>query len=313
MSVRKKETKEDLKTADDTGFGQKYVGKDRLIKPDGSFNIIRKNITQSSIYEFMIRLPWPSFFLINFLGFLGINLVFAFFYTFNGVEHINIMPQNTFQNYLNSLYFSIQTFTSVGYGNLNPQDNVSNIIASINAFTGLFCFALATGLFFARFSKPRVNIIFSDNFLFTPFDGKKSIQLRLVNANNNVLLQMQSSLSMTWLEEDAQGILRRKFRRLKLEVDFIYLFPLNWTLVHKIDEESPFWGKTREELLEMDAELLVFVRGFDDTYGDFIYKNCSYVISQMKEGMAFLPMYYSENGNSYLDIEKINDMKPVTS
>jgi inward rectifier potassium channel len=311
MEHKRKVKEDEVQAAEDSGFGLKFVGSERLIKPDGTYNIMRKNIVSRSAYEVMIHLPWLKFFLITFAVFLGINFIFAILYTLNGVENLNIAVKSPIQNYLNSLYFSIQTFTSVGYGSLNPQDNISNLISSINAFTGLFCFALATGMFFARFSKPRVNIFFSENFITSPFQDGNSIQFRLVNANNNTLLQMQASSNLTWVETDSQGAQRRKFHRLKLELDFIYLFPLNWTLVHKIDKDSPFWGQSKEELVAKRAELMVFVRGFDDTYGDFIYKNYSYLMHQMQENMVFLPMYITENGQNILDVDKINDKRPV--
>jgi inward rectifier potassium channel len=304
-------TKEEVQAAEDTGFGQKFVGGERLIKEDGSYNIMRKNAVGNSFYEYMVGLNWFKFFIVTFAGFLGVNVIFALLYDVIGVEELRIEKVSIFQDYLNCLYFSIQTFTSVGYGSLNPKGNATNIVASINAFTGLFSFALATGLLFARFSRPRVNIVFSEKALLAPFQNGMSFQCRLINANNNNLLQMQASGNFTWVEKDENGMQRRKFHRLKLELDFIYLFPLNWTLVHKIDEESPFHNKTITQLNEMNAEVLIFVRGFDDTYGDYIYKNKSYLLSDIEENKIFLPMYLSENGKNVLDIDKINDVKDV--
>jgi inward rectifier potassium channel len=303
--------KEEAKAAEDSGFGQKFVGGGRLITEEGSYNIERKNVVGNSFYEYMIGLNWLNFFGITLAGFLFINMIFATAFVIIGVEDLNITKVSPLQDFFNCLYFSIQTFTSVGYGHYNPTGNASNIIASINAFTGLFSFALATGILFARFSRPRVNILFSDKILLTPFQDGLSLQCRLVNANKNVLLQMQSSASFTWIEKDDNGNMRRKFNRLKLELDFIYLFPLNWTLVHKIDENSPFFNKSYDDIKSMTGEVLVFVRGFDDTYGDYIYKNKSYMIDQLESNKVFLPMYKSIDGKNVLDISTINDVNEV--
>lgn len=311
MKINDEILKEELQAAEDSGFGQKFIGGERLIKEDGSYNILRKNKIRLSLYEYLVGISWRMFLLLTFLGFLSINLVFAFLFYMNGPEHLKIPSISPLQDYINCLYFSVQTFTSVGYGFFNPQNNNSNILASLNAFTGLLSFALATGLLFARFSKPRVNILFSDKFLLTPFQDSNSIQLRLVNANDNNLLQMQSSATYTWTEKDAEGVPRRKFHRLKLELDFIYLFPLNWTLVHKIDDASPFYEKTKQELIDMQGELLVFVRGFDDTYGDYIFKNKSYLMEDMEINKVFTPMYASKDGKNVLDINTINNMREL--
>jgi hypothetical protein len=59
----------------------------------------------------------------------------------------------------------------------------------------------------------------------------------------------------------------------------------------------------------MQGELLVFVRGFDDTYGDYIFKNKSYLMDEMEVDKVFLPMYMSKEGKNVLDINTINDVR----
>ena len=115
---------------------------------------------------------------------------------------------------------------------------------------------------------------------------------------------------MTWLEE-IEGMKRRKFHRLPLELDFIYLFPLNWTLVHKIDKISPLFSKSKAELMAQNAEILVMVRGYDDTYNQFIFKNHSYHIDCAIENAIFLPMYDSEGENTILHINRLNNIKKL--
>jgi inward rectifier potassium channel len=104
---------------------------------------------------------------------------------------------------------------------------------------------------------------------------------------------------------------RRKFHRLKLELDFIYLFPMNWTLVHKIDENSPLYNKNIDQLINQNTEILVMVRGFDDTYGQFIFKNHSYHIDSLIEKATFIPMYETVDDKTILFINKLNDHKKL--
>ncbi|MFM2393304.1 MAG: hypothetical protein RLZZ546_1286, partial [Bacteroidota bacterium] len=205
-----KDKTEDVQLAEDIGFGKKFIGKSRLVNPDGSFNLERRDSTKRSLYEKLINSTWSTFFLQIFIFFGIVNLLFAFIYYFNGIENLASDKINPLQDFLNCFYFSIQTFTSVGYGFLNPKNNIANLTASFNAFVGLLGFALATGLLFARFSKPQVNIKFSENFLISPLNGSDTIQMRLVNTSSNTLINMEASLTMTWLEEVDQ-MQRRKF------------------------------------------------------------------------------------------------------
>ncbi len=297
---------EELRTAEDSGFGQKFIGGAKLIDSNGSFNIVKKGVVKYTIYEYLLNCTWSKFFLWTFLGFLSVNAVFAILYYANGVENINLKLQvGNMEAYLYCLYFSVQTFTSVGYGYLSPLDHFSNILSSINAFAGLLGFALATGLLFARFSRARVNILFSKNILLTPFQDKKSIQWRIINENSNTLMDVKASATLSWVE-NIDGVMRRKFHRLPLELDFIYMFPLNWTLVHKITEDSPLHNKTLEELMHNKSEILVNIKGYDDTYGQFIYKNHSYTFDHLIENASFVPMYENEDNHTVLHIDKLD-------
>jgi inward rectifier potassium channel len=303
-----KKEKDGLQAAEDSGFGKKFVGTSRLINSDGSFNIIRNGVTRDTLYEHMINVSWAKFFVEILLGFIAINLFFAFVYWLAGVQSINGKIQGEMQDFFNCFYFSIQTFTSVGYGFLSPQSNFANLIASFNAFIGLVGFALATGILFSRFSKARVNIMFSDKLIIAPFNGGKSLQFRVANGNNNTLMNMEVSVNMTWLEKEGD-MMKRKFNRLKIELDFIYLFPLNWTIVHAINEDSPLWNKTKEEVIASNAEILIMIRGYDDTYNQHIFKNHSYQLKCLEENVMFEPMYFSENEKTQLYLDKISDIR----
>lgn len=292
------------------GFTNKVSARARLVNEDGSFNIKRVGGEATKPFEHLVNVTWPIF-ILELIGiFILLNGVFASLYFSHGIEKLSGKALGGWEDFLHCYYFSIQTFTTVGYGYLNPQDHFTNVVSSFNSLTGLTCYALGTGLLIFRFSKAPVKIRFADKVVLTPYGDQKSLQLRLVNAGTNTLINMEASLNMTWLEE-VDGQRRRKFKRLDLELDFIYLFPLNWTLIHVIDEKSPFYHKSLADLREQTAELLVMVRGYDDTYNQFIYKNHSYCIENVYENAQFSPMYQSKEEKTLLFIQKLSDIKDV--
>ncbi len=294
----------------DSGFGFKFTNKLRLVKDNGEFNIQKIGIGSNTVYERLIRLHWFSFSMLFILMYVCTNAVFAILFYLVGIEQIQgIQPGTFIDEFLQCFFFSIQTFTTVGYGTMGPIGLQANILSAINAYLGLLLFALATGLFFARFSKAKSYIRFSKHILLAPFNKRhNSIQMRVVNSSNNKMTDMKAEMLYTWVIEE-KGKLKRKFEKLELFIDAIYLFPLNWTLVHIIDQSSPLHEKSVEWLQDHNAEIIVIVRGFDDTYSQFITDYRGYDLQKLKEGYRFSSMYQMSVDHTTLDISKINSIE----
>jgi inward rectifier potassium channel len=176
----------------DPGLGEKFGGKTkRIINPDGSFNVKKQHsgFNPRDIYHFLVNLSWIQFFLLIFTGYFIVNLVFGTIYCLIGVENIrNAVDKTPVQSFLNAYFFSVQTFTTVGYGGLVPTGFPANFIASIEAMIGLLGFAVATGLLYGRFSRPSARILFSRNVVVAPYRGKTAFMFRLANQRNNDII-----------------------------------------------------------------------------------------------------------------------------
>ena len=172
-------------------------------------------------------------------------------------------------------------------------------------------FALATGLFFARFSKPEAQIIYSKNALITPFKKGTAFQFRIANLRNNKIINLEAKVNMTWVEE-IDGLKRRRFSSLNLERDKIFLFPLNWTIVHSISKESPLYGKSMTELSKMQTEFLILVEGYDETFAQIVHTNNSYTWDEIIWDVRFETMYRPEKGKTFLELDKIHHFVPIT-
>ena len=150
------------------GFGTKTSDqKSRLIKRDGSFNIHRiepSKWNSISIYHALITMSWNKFNTIVFIYFIGINLIFASCFYFVGVEGLNGVESTTeFDKFLEAFFFSTQTFSTVGFGRISPGSHLTSAIAAIESLVGLLGFALATGILYGRFARPKARIIYSKN------------------------------------------------------------------------------------------------------------------------------------------------------
>ncbi|MEL6926885.1 MAG: ion channel, partial [Bacteroidota bacterium] len=155
----------------DLGFGTRIARSgDRLIKKDGSFNIVRDGNVGWNTYQLLIKLSSGRFAIVATLFFVGINAFFALLFLLVGIEQLVGVPEgNWLSDFLYAFFFSVQTFTTVGYGAIHPMGIAANIVATVCAGVGLISFALITGIFFARFSRPRSHISFSQQALISPY------------------------------------------------------------------------------------------------------------------------------------------------
>ncbi len=282
----------------------------RLLNNDGSFNVVRKGHVAKNMYQSLMTATWLRFFLLVFGFFMIWNLFFAFIFTLIGVDQIGISSKGYFDDFAQSFYFSVQTFTTLGYGRLSPVGHMANLIAAIDAFTGMMTVALLTGLFFARFSKPKAHIAFSKNILIAPDrKGNKSLQFRIVHQVKDKIIDLEARMTMTWLEKDGVRV-RRMFAKLPLQIERIFLFPLNWTLVHIIDENSPLHDLKYNDVLSKNVEILVVVKGYDETYSTIVHADQSYQCTDLVDGAQFSAMYQIRKDDTLLDLDKLDDHTP---
>jgi inward rectifier potassium channel len=171
-------------------------------------------------------------------------------------------------------------------------------------------FALITGLFFARFSKPQARIIFSNQCIVTPFEGGKALMVRIANLRNNRITDVEVRMTMTYVE-NTTGRLTRKYIELPLQMDRVVTLPLNWTIVHKIDEISPLKGHNKESFKALRPEILLFIKAYDETYAQQVYANSSFVYSDIEWGVRFKTMYEAGHRGTILHLDQINTTEPI--
>lgn len=295
----------------DPGLTQQYSGTlRRAINKDGSFNVDRRGGSWRNIHPYLhlINAGWPAFLGIVCLAYLIVNTLFALIYF--GLDPAQVQGTESsrgFSRFLNDFFFSAHTLTTVGYGNLAPVGVAGNSVAAFEALVGLMGFALATGVLFGRVSKPSAKIGFSEKILIAPYQDRTSLQFRIVNLRSNVLIELSAIVTLMTVENSG-GKLTRQFRVLPLERDGVFFFPLTWTIVHPIDESSPLFGKTAQELERTQAEVLILIKGFDDTFSQTVNARYSYRYDEMAWGAKFNTAFHiDDGGHMVLDIDRVGD------
>jgi inward rectifier potassium channel len=298
----------------DPGFTEKYGGElQRIINPNGQFNVRRQGATWRDVhpYLFLTNASWPVFVALIFGGYVLANLVFAFVYLGIGVEHLHGAETNTaFGRFLSAFFFSAQTLTTVGYGRISPEGLAANLVAAFQALLGLMAFAIVTGLVFGRFSRPAARLAFSSQMVVAPYQSGASLQFRVANRRSNNLMEIEAQVLLMTIERSDHGLLRR-YKPLTLERDSVLFLPLTWTVVHPIDQASPLWGLTAEDLARRQAEFLILIRAFDDTFFQTVHVRHSYRHQEVVWGTRFVPAFHEDShGQMVLDLRRISEFAP---
>ena len=306
------------KLDNDTGFGanaSNYGG--RFISKNGDANVKKVGIgflESVSWYHTMINIPRWKFLTVILLFYFVVNTLFATLYYLIGVEHLSgVNADNDLEKFAQAFFFSIQTYTTVGYGHINPTGFWASFVSSIEALIGLLTFAIATGLFFGRFSKSEAFIRFSDNALIAPYGEESALMLRMAPYKNTNLFEVEAQITLGLsIEENGQPV--NKFYQLDLELEKINSLMLSWTLVHPITKESPLYGFTEEDYQTIDGEIIVYVKTFDDMYSDQVVKRTSYTLKEVVYGAKFDMMYNrnEDDTKTILHLEKLNSFKKVS-
>ncbi|HTA46510.1 MAG TPA: ion channel [Bryobacteraceae bacterium] len=293
----------------DPGLTQKYDGPlRRIINPDGSFNVLRRGTNWRDVHPYLhlVSTSWTAFFGWVFLAYILVNFAFAAVYYSLGPDALEMSGNITYNRFLQCIFFSSQTLTTVGFGAVAPHSAQANSIAAFEAFAGVMGFAVATGLLFGRVSRPSARIGFSEKALIAPYQDGWSFQFRVVNRRANTLIEPAVTVMLMTVDRADGG--RREFKILKLERPTILMFPLMWTIVHPIDSESPLYGKSAAELEALQAEFLVLLKAWDETFAQTVHQRFSYRFSEVVWGGRFTPGFgVDENGDLQLHVDKVGN------
>jgi len=296
----------------DPGFGYSSTqNAQNIINKDGTSNVIHINKKRSAddFYAFFIDISWFRFFLLILFSYTLLNIIFGLVYTLIGIEEITPSTGNLFLDFLNGFFFSAQTLTTVGYGGIAPQGTTANVIAAFEAMIGLLSFSFITGLLYGRFSKPKASIKFSDNIILREFKGKRALMFRLMNSRNTVMIEPKITVTLSIVDKETSI---KKFYRLELERDSIMYLPTVWTIVHEIDENSPLFSLTNDEINALTAELYLLLQYHEESFAQNVYQIYSYDFKDLEVDVKYKSSFgFDENGFTILDHNKLSEVEKM--
>jgi inward rectifier potassium channel len=102
---------------------------------------------------------------------------------------------------------------------------------------------------------------------------------------------------------------RARYQLLRLEREKVTFFPLTWTVVHPIDRDSPLFGLTAADLERRQAEILILLKGYDDSFNQNVLARYSYRHDELVWNRRFAPAFHVDpKGDLVLDVGKVGDL-----
>lgn len=283
----------------------------RAVPRDGSSDSLSVGLRQSwfgDLYHHLLGMGWCRFMLLGSLFYIATNVLFALAYLIEPMGIGNAQPGS----FWDAFFFSVETLATIGYGQMYPATLFANLVMTFETIVGIMVVAVATGLVFARFSRPTARVMFSRIAVIGPYNGTPTLSLRLANQRRNQILEAEVAAALLRDETTAEGTVIRRFHSLRLARERTPAFGMTFTVMHPIEPDSPFYGLTPALLEAQEAELVVMVTGLDETMLQPVHARSSYLANEIRWDHRLVDIIgWTEDGRRIVDYRRFHDAEPL--
>jgi inward rectifier potassium channel len=260
-------------------------------------------------YYLAVALSWPQFICV-FLGLhLSLDVLFAALYIVEPGSVTNVAPGA----FWSAFFFSIETLATVGYGVMAPASTYGHIISACEIIVGMAFTAIMTGLTFVRFSRPKAKIVYAEKAVVTAYNGQPTLMIRIGNGRNNTLVDARVRLTVLMEERTTEGHSYRRVHELSLRQAHLPVFPLTWTLMHTLDQDSPLQKCSQTSLMREDVRMFLSFDGRDPQLSATVHDLHLYNYSDILFGLRYADAIQTdEHGVLVADLGRISLTEPDT-
>lgn len=269
----------------------------------------QRSMYLTDVYASLLKMKWRYLLLLFAFSYLAINATFATVYFATG----NCIKGADPNSWWDAFHFSVQTLSTIGYGGMTPMGTTGDSLVAIQSWLGILVVALFTGIVFSKFARPTARIQFSRVAVVHNYNGVPSLVFRLANERGSNIIEANLRATILLEERTAEGETMRKLHDLKVIRQFHPVLIMSWMVVHPIDEESPLYGLTEEDMQDRFARIIVSMSGVDGiflqvTHTHYHY-NTEHIIWNAKLVNVIKPQ---EDGSVILDFRHFHDYMPLS-
>lgn len=257
-------------------------------------------------YHYLVRARWPITIGVMSATFLVTNILFAtVYYAVGGIAEVR--PDS----WLDHFFFSVETIGTIGYGVFHPATPTAHFLTVAETMVGMFGVALATGLVFSKFSRPKARVLFSKVAVVSDRDKVPTLMFRVANERQAYIMEATLKLTLLKSVKTAEGETLRRLIDLPLVRANSSAFVLSWTAMHQINRDSPLHGETPQSLMDADSEILVNFMGIDEVTSQTIHARYSYAPEEIFYGARLMDTFTTrEDGKRQMDYGKFHEIEP---
>ncbi len=214
-------------------------------------------------------------------------------------------------DFTSAFYFSVETQQTIGYGGrqITTKCVIAGLILQLQSLLGNFIECVALGLIFSKIIRPikrAKTVVFSKKMLINKRGDKLCLMFRLTDLRDSQIVESHVRLQLfSTFEENGRVY---PFHQQDLDVKYDWnsdrdnqdqlflLIPL--TIIHVIDENSPFYDMTPETLLTSKFELVVVLDGIVESTGMNTQAKTSYLPDEILWGYDFVDLMSEDNFDS---------------
>lgn len=214
-------------------------------------------------------------------------------------------------NFADVFFFSVQTFSTIGYGYMAPTSNYVHMISLVESFVGIVFTAVVTGSLFAKLSKPISRVAWSKHVIVQTIDGVPNLVFRIANQRNTPIVNASISITVLLKRVTAEGEASFGYKALTLDVKSMPVFVGGMRVRHAIDEKSPLFGvqEAGDWRRFGIASFQALVHGTEEVYGHAIFARHVYDIKQIHFGYRFKRMLEeSASGKLTVHLEYLDEI-----
>jgi inward rectifier potassium channel len=266
--------------------------------------LAHRQVAGFDIYHHIMAASWPGFFAMLAVAYIAFNFAFGLLYLVVPGSLANAQPGSI----ADAFFFSVHAMAAQGYRDIHAATLYADLLGTGEVMCGLVIIALITSLLFARFSRPKSGIVFSRLAVIPAAGDHATLLIRVANQRNNLVIDAEASAMLTHdVREDGGGIMRR-FEDLKFARTRTPFWTLTWTLTHRIDQSSPLWGLSHEDLIAQNAEICIAITGIDETLAVPVCGHFSYTAHEILWNHRFADVFgWSNTGRVQIDYGRLHE------
>jgi hypothetical protein len=218
--------------------------------------------------------------------YIALSFVFGLLYYFLDSLDFKHDSASDTAHFLDYIYFSAVTFTTIGYGDIIPKAGTGQVIVLIESCLELIYFPVFGGFIAYKFMQRPKDILLTDNFFIRYRNERVFLSFRVGNKLKK-LIDCTATVEFIQL---AKNVKRTLFRR---EIN-APLVEMTWYLEIRLDgdENNSTLQQVKTLIANPDASLIrTTVSGYDSNTGNLVHVFKYYTMDKLRYGGLFSDVY----------------------